>query len=255
MRFRRWVVFAVVAMAVGFSASNAQGERPYFFISPAEPLSQGTARLEGGLRYERFSRVHDLYALESSLFFGVVNNLDFEVSIPYLFLSESTHDDSGVGDVTLRSRLRLIKAREANPLTVSAQLVIKLPSASSSKSLGTGESDIGINMLASKQFEPLNVHLNVGYLLVGDPPGKNFKNEFHYGLGFDIDTTLQGVLLFTEIGGNTNRDSSAASDPLAVTFGVVAPIGRRTHVDAGLAVGLTSASPSYTASVGASYRF
>lgn len=255
MRSRCWrITLASLAVVTLFSTS-ARGERPFFFVSRAEPLDQGAARAEGGVTYERFSSTHERYTMDAALFFGVVNNLDFEVSLPYLFLSRGDRNDSGVGDITLRTRLRLIKAREANPLSISGQLVVKLPSASSNKGLGTGESDVGLFALASKRFEPLAVHLNLGYTFVGNPPGVNFRNEFSYALGFEFDTPLSGLQLYSEIGGHTNKDSTAESDPLAVTIGVSQPLGRRTVLDAGLAIGLASASPGYAAKIGASYRF
>jgi hypothetical protein len=255
MRHRQRNLFAISLGLVMLMPVPVLAEQPFFFVSRAEPLDEGTARVEGDVQYDRFSSTNEIYTIETSLFFGVVNNLDFEVSVPYRFLSESARDESGVGDVTLRARLRFVKAREANPLSLSGQLVIKLPSASEGKGLGTGESDVGFVALASKRFDPLAVHLNLGYLIVGDPPGVNFKNEVIYALGFEFYTAIQGLGLYAELGGHTNRDSNAPSDPLAVSFGLTQTIGRRTILDGGLAVGLTSDSPSYAAKIGASYRF
>ena len=50
----------------------------------------------------------------AELTYGIINNLDFEVELPYRFLRvEGAGDEDGLGDLKLKSKIRFIKGRRA----------------------------------------------------------------------------------------------------------------------------------------------
>jgi hypothetical protein len=166
-----------------------------------------------------------------------------------------------VGDVTLRPKILFVKGREANPLFLAGEVVVKFPSCDESgaaRSVSpacTGEADLGFMGIATKEFLPLTVHFNFGYTFVGNAPGQAYDNVISYALAFEYETILPAITVVSELAGETNRDPTVAEDPLTVLLGVVYRVNRRVSLDSSLVTGLTSPSPDYAALLGASYTF
>ena len=168
-----------------------------------------------------------------------------------------------MGYVVLRPRLQLLKGREANPLSLAAELVLKFPSCDESLVAGsprvvpscTGQPDLGILAIATKEFQPVTVHLNLGYTLAGNAAGVSTDDMWTYSLAFEYVTILPAVTMVTELWGETSRAPSLYGDTLDLLLGVAYQLNRRVTLDSSLTVGLTSSSPDYTAVIGSSYRF
>jgi hypothetical protein len=195
----------------------------------------------------------------TELTYGLLNNLNFKVQAPYVFVSGSG-GTRGVGDVTLRPKILFVKGREANPLSLAGEVVVKFPSCDESGAVSpvpacTGEADLGFMGIATKEFLPLTVHFNLGYTFVGNAPGQAYDNVISYALAFEYETILPAIAVVCELAGETNRDPTVAEDPLTVLLGVVYRVNRRVSLDSSLVTGLTSPSPDYGALLGVSYTF
>src|SRR5260370_15771929 len=79
---------------------------------------------------------------------------------------------------------------------------INLPTASRSNGLGTGEFDEGASLEFTKSIAPRYMGLaDVGYTVIGSPPGTDLNNQWHYSLGggyYVIPKKLMGRLTFEE---------------------------------------------------------
>lgn len=262
MRARnRWAVFLIcVAFAGMFTGGSARAERPFLAAERATTLEHGTSRVQFGLDAARFSSDTTRYMLKAELTSGLLANFDFRVEAPYLFTTGNGGTRGEVGDVAFRPKVLLLKGREANPLSVAGELVLKFPSCDEgSPAAGvtpacTGEADIGVIAIATKEFQPITVHLNLGYTFVGNPPGRSLDDVVSYALAFEYDTVLPAISIITELSGETSREPNA-DDLLNVLVGAVYQLNRRVVLDSSLAVGVSPPSPDYEAALGVSYTF
>jgi hypothetical protein len=259
---RVWKTFAVSFVAVGIlTGGSAWAERPFLATERGTMLDHGVSSAQFGLEAARFSSKTTRYTVKTELTSGLLTNLNFRVEAPYLLTTGDGGTKGEVGDVTFRPKLLLLKGREANPLFLAAELVLKFPSCDETSTAAavtqtcTGEADLGVLAIATKEFLPVTVHLNLGYTLVGSPPGQNFDDVVSYSLAFEYDTVLPAIAVVTEVAGSTSRDPSVSDDLLDVLIGVTYELNRRVVLDSSLSVGLSSPSADYTAALGVSYVF
>jgi len=237
------------------NASPAFAIRPFLVTENAIPVETNQSQLEGGLKYEQFTAHNRLYTLDTELRYGLITNMDFEVEVPYLFADHSNDAGNGLGDLRLKGKVRFLKGREANPLSIAAMLDVKFPSASRDKGFGSGEADVGIVGIASKEFSPLTVHLNLGYYFVGNPPGQVLHNVVVYSLGSELQTLVTGLKVVGELSGRSDRNSTAYPEKLDLMGGVLLGVTPQLSLDLSLLTGLTKASPVWGLNGGFSLRF
>ncbi|HET6370055.1 MAG TPA: transporter [Nitrospiria bacterium] len=251
-----WTILLIgIVAAPLFFTSPAHAIRPFLATETAIPIEPNKSLFEGGLLYEQYSSHNRRYTLSADLRYGLITNLDFEVIVPYLFSDFSGGRESNVGDVRLRAKVRFLKGREANPLSIAGMIDVKFPSASRDKGFGTGEPDIGIFGIASKEFFPVTVHLNVGYTFVGDPPGEVLDNVFSYSFGAELQTMLTGLDIVGELSGRTDSQSSTSPERLDLLGGVVLGVSPEVSVDFSVFFGLIKDSPDFGLNGGFAYRF
>jgi hypothetical protein len=242
--------------------------RPFLATEKAAPIERGTSRLEMGYEYARISGTDTRQTVLFELTHGLLNNLDFEVEVPVIFADTNNNSDAGLGDLRLKSKVRFLKGREANPLSLSGQLAIKFPTCDKDKGAisglipggltpgCTGETDVGLLGIASKTFSPITVHLNLGYTFVGNPPARTLDDVFSYNLAFEYDTALHGLTLLAELMGEVNRNIPfSGQDPLAFLYGATYEVIPNLSVDGAFSAGFTEGSPDYTFTVGLAYYF
>lgn len=261
MAARCLAICAVLGLIMGVAAP-ARAERPFVSTERAPTLDHGVSELEFGLNSARFSSQTTRYTLLTELTYGLLDHLNFEVEVPYLFISGPGGTQGVVGDVVLKPKMLFLKGREANPLSLAGEMQLKFPSCDETGPASgeinpscTGESDLGFTAIATKEFLPLTVHLNVGYTFVGNPPGGNLKNVLGYSLAFEYQTILPAVAVVTELAGETNRDPNTPKDLVTLLFGVTYQVNRRVKLDSSIVSGLTAPSPDYAALLGVAYTF
>lgn len=260
----RLTLFPLTPLLLTFlSTVPAHASRPYLSTESAVPIERGKSRLELGFFNERSDSKISGYALMGELTSGLINNLDFEVEVPYRFLRvtnerDGLEDEDGLGDLKLKFKIRFIKGRVANPLSLSGQLIVKFPTCDKEKALArdcTEEPDVGLLAIASKEFFPVLVHLNVGYTFVGNPDGVTLDDAYNYSLAFDLQTAYEPVRVVSELAGETSRHPEADSDLLALLLGVIYGVDLNKFVDLAFSIGLTEETPDYTLTLGFSYYF
>ena len=252
--------------------SIAQAYRPYLQTDTAVPLDRGKSRFELGLQHERINRDRSLFALVGEWAFGLTQNVETEVEFPYRFLRvndvdpvqvgndpfDRPSDEDGMGDIRLKSKIRFIKGREADPLSIAGQLMIKIPTCDKEKDLSpecTREPDIDLTIIASKEIFPFKVDFNLGHTFVGNPEGEKLDDSFHYSVGLDMQTTSESLRIIGELGGGGNHDPEADSDLLFVMGGMIYNADIDKLLDVSLSIGLTEDTPDYTISFGFSYLY
>lgn len=257
------LLVGLIAAATLASAKPALALRPYLATESAVPIDRGKSRLELGLLDNRINTHVDQIFIEGGLTYGVINNLDFEVDFPYIFVqNDRRQDEDGIGDIKLKTKVRFVRGHEANPLSLAGEVVVKIPSCNDKKNNGaglsqecTGEPDVELTGIASKEFFPVTVHLNIGYIFVGNPSNRNLDDVFRYSLAFDIQTVRDAVRVVAELAGENNRDPNATSDLLSILGGVIVALTPSASMDVAIGKGLTEESSDYNFTGGLSLFF
>jgi len=267
VRFFFCSLFVVLSL---LPSSPALALLPYLDSETAVTMDRGKSKLDLSFQADRWSSQTSTYVLRGELTSGLINNLDFSVDVPYLFRNEKdAKDEDGLGDLTLKAKVRFIKGREATPVSIAGQLAVKFPSCDRHKGLSpecTGEPDVGIRAIASKEFFPVTIHLNLGYVFVGNPPNSRLDDFITYSLAFDYLTVSDRFHVLGELAGEGNRypktskvstllSAKTSADPLSALMGLLYDLDLNMVLSLAGNVGLTQASPDYGLSAGFRYLF
>lgn len=169
----------------------------------------------------------------------VIGDYDFSITMPYLFLSDSFGDESGLGNITLRAGMTL----SGNSLAadnVYASMSVKLPTADESKGLGTGESDVGGFLNYTHNFNILSLTLMGGYIVTGDSAIQQYEDIFVYGLG--VSKMIAPWYVYGSLDGR-QQTLDNGDDPLELSGGFFYQIKPARFVKMEGFVGLSNASP------------
>ncbi len=160
---------------------------------------------------------------------------------------------AGLGDIILKGRYYIVEEKDWTPL-IAVTGRLKLPTASATQGLGTGEMDEGVGAEISKLLgDNWITFLDGGFNIIGRPEGLNLRNQWWYdvGGGYYFAKNLLGSVYFEEyraiISGFVNaRD---------VFFGMNYTASTAWRLNGGMTVGVSNGAPDYALSIGASYRF
>lgn len=116
----------------------------------------------------------------AELVYGLTERQELTFEIAYL----SQRHEHGFGDAVLGTKYQFL-IETTNTPGIAGSFELKLPTASESKALGTGEFDYDIRLRAQKTFGWFTPIVNIGYTFLTDP-------EFG-----GVETTKDNVWLFT----------------------------------------------------------
>jgi len=270
---RSWLfLLGVTALCFGELALPAPGwaDRPFLATERADPVDKGQTELETGFLYQQFSSSDHVSMLQLELTDGILNDLDFEVEVPILFLQSGPSGENGLGDVNLKAKARLLHAREGRPVTLAVELNVKLPTCNKDRLAAfnpscTGKTDLGVTGIASKTFHSVTVHLNFGYTVVGgdavvspsSTQTRSLRDTLNYSLGLEypVPTILPGLEIAAEVAGHTSADPYDSIFPLSGLLAVTYTFNPVVTADAEMGKGLTSTAPRLIAGAGVTIHF
>ncbi len=88
----------------------------------------------------------------------------------------------GLGDLYGYFDYKIISDYETG-IDIFVNALIKVPTASTGMSIGTGKFDFGSSVTIRKSIDSFVGILDLGYLNIGDPDSLTYKNPFTYGIG------------------------------------------------------------------------
>ncbi|MFQ5596974.1 MAG: transporter [Nitrospiria bacterium] len=253
---KRYLLFALSLIFLSLLSGKGFAERPFFETESAIPTPKGTYRLEGGLGFSRLNADQNETVLQADLRYGLIQNLEFDLEIPYLFVDTEEGSQNRLGDMRLNTKIRFLKGRAANPLSISGQMVIKFPTAGRKNTLNTtGVVDVGFRAIASKAFTPLIAHINLGYFFIGNPAGEDLPDQIHYALGLEHETVGTALKTFGEIFGRSNVESAESNNLITIAGGFSFQTIEDLIFDISTGFGLTNDSPDYVIQGGATFYY
>jgi hypothetical protein len=178
----RWRWATTVASAAAFAVAAAAGaadvpievnpNRPTF-ATPAQTTQFGVAELELGVQQTRFRDESGLFSSPFLLKLGVLSNVEVRVGGTGALrqTAPAAPSTGGFGDLTVGGQWRYLRH---GPLGFdeAVQATVKLPTASASKGLGSGEPDETLMVLLSRDFGAFHADVNGLETWIGGPGGR-----------------------------------------------------------------------------------
>jgi len=176
--------------------------------------------------------------------FGYVSSgYDLSVSIPFHHLRVSgnglSSSESGLGDAVLRGGKRLWRDNDAET-SLNGALTIKLATGDENTGLGTGATDIGVSLAATRKRGVYAFTALAGYTQVGAPSGVSYDNVVSYGVGANRSFTRTNV--FASLQGQTSALPGGTA-PLEFDVGFFHMLSMDYVVIAHALIGLSDGSP------------
>lgn len=146
----------------------------------------------------------ELYSLTPE--FGYVSDsYDVSASIPFHNLRVSgggvSSSASGIGDAVLSAGRRLWRD-ERSRASLRGALRLKLATGDENKGLGTGATDIGFFLSATRKAGDNAFTVLAGYTEVGEPAGVTYDNVISYGVG--VNHSFSRTNVFASLQGQTS---------------------------------------------------
>lgn len=160
--------------------------------------------------------------------------------------------ERGLGDIVASLGYAMLPGNEGAPF-VELSLKIKFPTASESKSLGTGEFDYTAMVNVSKTYGQFTPFANIGYSVIGEPSGTDLDNIIllSAGAGYAFTDRLSaGVALDYRQATTSTADASVELSPY-VTWGLAGG----DALDFYALVGLSDGSPDIGGGLAFTYAF
>src|SRR4030065_352302 len=262
MQFNRkllTVVTSVTLICVLFSTAPAFARRPLTTQS-AYPEKVHRVKLETGIRYMNFPHGDESNNLDVEVNYGVINNLDVGVEIPYVFWRpRGDKNVDTLGDMILKSRLLFLKGREGNPISLTIQPFFKIPTPENDEKVlksgggggvdnggsgfSTGKTDFGFVFIATREMsQSLSAHMNIGYTFINKPSWVDeYDNVFSFKVAAEYSADDE-IDIVGEVTGETNKDPRY-HDFFYILLGARDRIMEGVLLDAGFSAGISDSSP------------
>lgn len=154
---------------------------------------------------------------------------------------------SGLGDVAASAGYRVV-----DNLLTGVQMVVstrvKIPTASSSRGLGTGRVDIGGAATVRKRFTSGWLYGDFGYVAIGKPAATDLRNAVTWGFGGGRRITSNLYLLASAYGNTSLLRGYGA--PAEIGAGLGFRLSEKLIVTAVPSAGVSKASPNYAVTLG-----
>lgn len=207
----------VIGMLLIVAGSNARGDLA-IETETARILKPGHFEIGSAFEFQT-SPTGQEYALPMAVEFGLVSRLEVLVE-PVAFTSIQPKDGNsatGVGDLETTLTGLVFEEKQYVPAVALAGEV-KFPTAGN-RQIGSGEYDYRVYAIASKLIGPVDVHFNVGYNIIGSPPGVSTRNPIDIEAGAEWFVhpkfDLYGEINY--VGSSTSSENAAESGvPIAV---------------------------------------
>ncbi|MDD5209361.1 MAG: transporter [Elusimicrobiales bacterium] len=204
-------------------------------------LGRDEKQMEGWVDYSVSREGPDRYNTSASakLTYGLWENLDLMVTVPWHGWNSHGISESGLGDALLEAKFQVAKKQD---WALALKPGFSLPAGDEAKSLGAGKGGVWIYGIAGKSLGPWQLYLNAGFVL-----NRNSLDEKINILKASVAALLKvhpKLLAAAGVDASTNKDKSSSSNPITSVFGLVWSPYPTLDLDAGLRLGLTRAAIS-----------
>jgi hypothetical protein len=241
---------AVPSLLFWFS-SSAFAARP-LTTDDAGTVEKGKFQMETGFDFTRQDNHDREYTPSLTLTYGLLDSMDLDIGSGYIFSHpKKDKKENGITDTELKLKYRWIDEKDWRPGFAMAG-ILKCPTASEPKGLGSGKTDFSINTIVTKNLSKrLVLHLNLGYTFIGE---HGVNNEFNYSAAAQFILSDKWALV-GEIVGVNNFNGRKGDDPISGLLGTYYLISDSLVWDAGVEIGMNKAAPDFRLTTGLTVLF
>lgn len=215
---------------------------------------KGVAQTEISWDYLRWKNDDMEQVLMLVPIYGLTDNLELSVEIPYLLHYPDTgNQETGVGDINIVAKYLIMEGNDVVP-AFTVKGVVKLDNGDKDRGLGSGDKDYSAVAVASKTVSRMTVHGMFGYTRIGKKNDENLRDITLYGIAADLAVS-EPFHILAELNGNRHSDSTANDDPRNVLAGVTYKVSDHLTLDAAYRWGLSDATPKWSTTIGASITY
>lgn len=180
-----------------FLCRHAYAGRP-FSTEDAGVAGKGVIQEEFGIESVWQEKGDKKYAFSSASIYGLTEGMEFSVEAPYMIIEPKEGEkESGIDDMTLVLKTVLFPERDDMPQFL-VKTTLKLANGNEDRGLGSGDEDIGLSVVATKNTGPAIFHANLGYVFTGDKFDTTLNDYMLYGLAGEYSLTPR-LSIVTEI--------------------------------------------------------
>jgi len=195
------------------------------------------------------------YTLSSQLTYGLTDHVDVMIALPYQWVivktdDVATTDANGISDTLFEVKWRSF---EKKGLSLAVKPVVTIPTGNDKQGLGSGRIDYKIFFIASEEYEPWAVHLNLGYIRNENDIDER-KDIWHASVAAMFNVTKR-LALCADSGIDTNVDKSSEVAPAYLLGGAIYTVLENLDVSFGVKVGLNKPATDFALLPGLTYRF
>jgi cobalt/nickel transport protein len=245
------LLFIFLSSILSLYSIPAYAARP-LNTDDAWTVEKGTFQLEVGFDTLRQDNHDGEFGPSLTLTYGLLERMDLGIGSAYVFFhAKEGERENGMADTKVKLKYRWMDEKNWRPaFTVSG--ILKIPTASESKGLGSGQTDFGINAILTKTLSKKWVaHLNLGYTFIGED---HVNNEFNYSIAAQFLLTEKWSLV-GEIVGVNNFNGRHGDDPFSGLIGTCYSITEKIVWDVGLEIGMSKAAPDFRLTTGLTWLF
>ena len=142
---------------------------------------------------------------------------------------------------------------EKDGLGIAIKPGITLPTGNEKKGLGTGKVTYSLHFIATKEFHPLEFHVNLGYIRNENKIDER-KDIWHASLAMEVEV-IKNLEIVGNIGVERNRDKTSKTPPAFLIGGVVYTLHKNFDLDFGVKTGLNKPETDITFLAGLTFKF
>jgi cobalt/nickel transport protein len=248
---KKVILFILFASLIFVSSMPAHAARP-LTTDDAWTVEKGEFQLEAGFDALRQDNHDGEYTPSLTLTYGLLEKMDLGIGSGYVFFHpKEGNRENGMADTEIKLKYRWMDEKNWRPaFTVSG--ILKIPTASESKGLGSGQTDFGINAILTKTLSKnWAVHFNLGYTFIGED---HVNNELNYSVAAQFSITDKWAVV-GEIVGVNNFNGRHGDDPFSGLIGTYYLITDKIIWDAGVEIGMSKAAPDFRLTTGLTWLF
>lgn len=189
--------------------------------------------------------------IAAALTYGIIDQVDVYVNVPYSYVNTKDTDTTeyGFSDTAVSLKWRFY---EKEGLSLAVKPGFTLPTGNDEKERGTGRVTGSMYFIATKEFAPYAVHLNLGYIR-NENKIDNRVDLWHASLAGEMKI-IKDLKLVANVGIDRNTDMSSSIDPAFILGGIIYTIRENLDIDFGFKSWFNK-SDSYSAMAGLTLKF
>jgi hypothetical protein len=231
-----------IGYAHAFDLKGLQPLAPYgvFSTFSAESLPKGKSGIAIG--FERSSRP-DFYRFTGQVGYGLTDNMEFDITIPYVMNWEGSTD--GFEDMAIGIKHRFFDEGKYGP-SIAYLLTASVPSGRDEFST---EGSYGGGIIVSKRVGPVTAHVN---LLYSRPLTGRFKDDVTFAAGLDF-SAAHNFKILAEL--YAKKSYSGRVDRLEARFGYRIVTAENFFTTIGAGYDFKNRTPEYRLLLSLTYLF